>query len=120
MPLPLCLLNPVSQCMMEVVHVPTNGGSLSLDRYESDFFQIHERRIVVRRISSGVVIVPWRNDDNHPLSCTRQEYAVCVFQIRLSFRLTDIHSHRSPKSVVLPSSIAVAEICVPRNASPVE
>src|SRR5208282_2835834 len=93
--------------------------SSSYDR-DADSAKILKRGIVIIGPARRIRRAAFWHDDYHPLSCSREQNTVGIFQIGLAFGLPNLIPAVANKREVLPTGLAEAEVAVPDDARPIE
>ena len=87
---------------------------------EAKRFEVIECWIVESRGTRRVVLTAFWNDEDHALTCTRQQNPVGIFQINLAIYLIDPIPTGAFELVVGPICTVEAKIAVPDNAGPIQ
>src|SRR6266496_3032369 len=102
---------------MWVLHALTDASSNSS---ETNFLEILKGRVIELRLAGWVLRITLRYDNHHPLSGASEKNAICILLIAFSVCLVNIIPAIASEGSMLPTTIGVSEIRVPRNACPIE
>src|SRR6476620_2446370 len=95
-------------------------GWLCNEFWDSQLSQVAVNGIIEVRRTRWIRWISLGHYENHPLSGTGQQHAVCVCQIELSLSLLDPIPPSPLELMVRPPTIGETEVAVPHDACPVE